>query len=91
MGKLTIAVPEGSSISQEDIQKGLAMLAKAKDQKAKDKVKMQDPAYKAKMQKAGQKALAYQRLMIAKAKKAGITVTTEEIEADLAAKAAAKK
>ena len=92
MAELKVNVAAG--VDADKIARGLALLEKADAAKAKEKAKMQDPAYKAKMQLAGQKVLAYQKLMLEKAKKAGITVSTEEVEKYLAARVvptAAKK
>jgi len=88
MAELKVNVPAG--VDADKIARGLELLAKADAAKAKEKAKMQDPAYKAKMQLAGQKTLAYQKLMIEKAKKAGIQVSTIEVETYLKAQSDAK-
>jgi histidinol dehydrogenase len=74
-------------LTKEEQERAIALLQREKDNKAKEKARMADPAYKAKVKEAGQRASAKNALMLGKAVAAGITVTKEEIDHYLAEKA----
>lgn len=76
-----------NELSKEDKERALMLLQREKENKAKEKIRMSDPAYKAKMQEASKRATARTNLFVAKAKAQGITVTDAEIDTYLASKA----
>ena len=83
---------DASKASKEDIEKGLAMLQRAKDQRAKQKEKMKsDPAAKARVAERYLKLRLKNNLLLKKALKAGITVSDKEIDDEVKRLAAAKK
>ena len=76
-----------NELSKEDKERALALLLREKENKAKEKARMSDPTYKAKVQEASRKATAKTAILVAKAKAAGITVTDKEVDDYLASKA----
>jgi hypothetical protein len=74
-------------LSKEEQERAIALLQREKETKAKEKARMADPAYKAKVQEASKRATAKTSILVAKAIAAGITVTPEEIDAHIASKA----
>ena len=77
-------------MSKEDRERAAMLLQRERDMKAKERAKMADPAYKAKMQYASKVATTKTNLILAKAKAAGIVVTDKEVAAALAAKGVKK-
>lgn len=84
-----------SKASKEDIAKGLAMLQRAKEQRAKQQERIKnDPAAKAKAAERSLRLRLKNTLLLNKAKKSGIVITDAEVEAEikrLSAAAASKK
>ena len=75
----------GKKYSEEELAKGIAALQRQRDQSKKWREKAKDPAYAAKAKLSAARRRVEQTLLIAKAKKQGITVTKEEVEKALAA------
>jgi len=74
-------------LTREEQERALALLLREKENKAKEKARMADPAYKAKMQESSKRATAKTAILVSKAIAAGITVTPAEIDAYVASKA----
>jgi len=79
-----------SKMTDADRERAAMLLQKEKEQKAKEKARMSDPVYKAKITYAGKVASMRTTLILAKAKAANIVVTDKEVEAALAAKGVKK-
>jgi len=69
-----------TKLSKEDRERALVLLEREKAMKAKDKARMADPVYRAKVAEASKKATARMALTLQKAKAAGITVSDAEVE-----------
>lgn len=82
----TVSVPD--KYSQEDVARALKALERQKAQQAKWREKAKSPEHKAKQAESNLRRRVAQQLMLLKAKEKGITVTRDEIEKHLAAKAA---
>jgi len=72
-----VQVPD--KYSPEDVERALKMLDQAKVAQEKEKEKMKDPVYKARVTEKGRKATIETTLYVLKAKDAGIVVTPEEV------------
>lgn len=72
-----VTVPD--TYSPEDVEKALKMLDQAKISQAKEKERMKDPVYKARVAEKYRKAVIEQTLFVVKAKDAGIKVSPEEV------------
>ena len=88
MSEVTVG---GKKYSEEEIAKGLAALQRQRDQSKKWREKAKDPAYAAKAKAQSARRRVEQSLLIAKAKKQGITVSKDEVEKVLQAQAKGNK
>lgn len=80
---------DGKKVSQEEVAKALALLEKTKEQRAKQRERNKNnPEASAKQKARATRQRVKTQLLLAKAVKAGITVTDKEID-DAIAKAAA--
>lgn len=76
--------PTATTASKEDIAKALDLLKRTREQRAKQQAKLKnDPEAKKKASEASKKRRIQDRLLIEKAKKAGVTVTPAELEKEL--------
>lgn len=84
-------VTDVKKASKEEIEEALKLLAKVREQKAKEKAKLSDPAYKAKIAAADLSRRVKNDLWLKKAVNAGIPAPTEaEIEAEINVRKALK-
>jgi FKBP-type peptidyl-prolyl cis-trans isomerase (trigger factor) len=80
-----MAKEETNKASQEDIQAALALLAKTREQRAKQREKMKsDPVAKAKAEERAKRLRVKNSVLVRKALAAGIVVTEDEIQKELA-------
>jgi len=77
--------------SQEDVEKALKALERQREQSKKWRERMQSPEAKAKQKESNLRRRIGNQLLLAKAKKSGITVTAAEIEAAVKAVVPPKK
>jgi hypothetical protein len=77
--------------SQEEVERAIAALQRTREQSKKWRERAQTPEAKAKASLAGTRRRIEQSLLLAKAKKQGITISKAELDAALAAAAKVKK
>lgn len=77
-----VALPEG--MTQEDFDRAMKLLEQNKVQKEKEKVKLSDPAYKAKLSADDKRRRAITALQVEYAVSAGFKASEEAIAAKLA-------
>jgi hypothetical protein len=77
--------------SREEIEEALKLLAKVREQKAKEKAKMSDPAYKAKVAATDLVRRVKNELWLKKAVNAGVPAPSDaEVDKEIAARKALK-
>jgi hypothetical protein len=84
------SVTVGDKYSQEEVDRALRMLERQREQSKKWRERMQTPEAKEKQRINNLRRRITNQLLLAKAKKQGITVSSAELEAALKAAGASK-